>query len=243
MDNQNLKIESNPDEYSTLADRVEIKLIEVFETSKLKPGDSIPKEKDLAVMMGVSRTVIREAQARLKTMGLLESKKHKGTVISSPDISAILKKSIVPRFLDRHTLMDLFEMRLALEVGMADFIYARKTEADLEELESIVDIEPAHSASMVFNVDQEMRFHGKLYRMSGNNTLMDFQNLVLPVFQLVYNTRFFKKGKRIKYKTHKELVSLLKTGSQDQFREGMRTHLEDHLQRIVTKDYIQYNSR
>ncbi|MCU0409824.1 MAG: GntR family transcriptional regulator [Bacteroidales bacterium] len=239
MDNQDLKIDLIPAEYSTLADRVEMKLIEVFQGSKLKPGDPIPKEKDLAVMMGVSRTVIREALVRLKTMGLLAAKKHKGTVISSPDISAILRKSIIPEILDRHTLMDLFEMRLALEVGMADFIFSRKTEADIEQLEDIVDIEPVHSASMVFNVDQEIRFHGKLYEMSGNPTLMSFQNLVLPVFQLVYNTRFFRKGKRIKYKTHKELVFLLKNGTQDEFREGMKKHLEDHFERIIRKDYIQ----
>jgi len=191
------------------------------------------------VMMGVSRTVIREALVRLKTMGLLAAKKHKGTVISSPDISAILRKSIIPEVLDRHTLMDLFEMRLALEVGMADFIFSRKTEADIEQLEDIVDIEPVHSASMVFNFDQELRFHGKLYEMSGNPTLMSFQNLLLPVFQLVYNTRFFRKGKRIKYKTHKELVYLLRNGTKDEFREGMKKHLEDHFERIITKDYIQ----
>lgn len=239
MDNQDLKIDLIPAEYSTLADRVEMKLIEVFQGRKLRPGDPIPKEKDLAVMMGVSRTVIREALVRLKTMGLLAAKKHKGTVISSPDISAILRKSIIPEVLDRHTLMDLFEMRLALEVGMADFIFSRKTEEDIEQLEDIVDIEPVHSASMVFNVDQEIRFHGKLYEMSGNPTLMSFQNLLLPVFQLVYNTRFFRKGKRIKYKTHKELVYLLRNGTKDEFREGMKKHLEDHFERIITKDYIQ----
>jgi DNA-binding FadR family transcriptional regulator len=239
MDNQDLKIDLIPAEYSTLADRVEMKLIEVFQGRKLRPGDPIPKEKDLAVMMGVSRTVIREALVRLKTMGLLAAKKHKGTVISSPDISAILRKSIIPEVLDRHTLMDLFEMRLALEVGMADFIFSRKTEEDIEQLEDIVDIEPVHSASMVFNVDQEIRFHGKLYEMSGNPTLMSFQNLLLPVFQLVYNTRFFRKGKRIKYKTHKELVYLLRNGTKDEFREGMKKHLESHFERIITKDYIQ----
>ena len=239
MDNQDLKIDLIPAEYSTLADRVEMKLIEVFQGRKLRPGDPIPKEKDLAVMMGVSRTVIREALVRLKTMGLLAAKKHKGTVISSPDISAILRKSIIPEVLDRHTLMDLFEMRLALEVGMADFIFSRKTVEDIEQLEDIVDIEPVHSASMVFNVDQEIRFHGKLYEMSGNPTLVSFQNLLLPVFQLVYNTRFFRKGKRIKYKTHKELVYLLRNGTKDEFREGMKKHLEDHFERIITKDYIQ----
>ncbi len=141
--------------------------------------------------------------------------------------------------LDRTTLMDLFEMRLALEVGMADFIFARKTEADIDELEDIVDVEPVHFTSMLFNVDQEIRFHGKLYEMSGNLTLQNFQSLMLPVFQLVYNTRFFKKGRRIKYKTHKELVTILKQGTVEEFREGMRKHLEEHLQRVISKDYIQ----
>ncbi|MCU0379026.1 MAG: GntR family transcriptional regulator [Bacteroidales bacterium] len=239
MDKNDLKIDPNPAVYSTLADRVESKLINVFQNSKLKPGDSIPKEKELAVMMGVSRTVIREALARMKTIGLLESKKHRGTVICSPDISAIFRKSIVPGVLDRTTLMDLFEMRLALEVGMADFIFARKTEADIDELEDIVDVEPVHFTSMLFNVDQEIRFHGKLYEMSGNLTLQNFQSLMLPVFQLVYNTRFFKKGRRIKYKTHKELVTILKQGTVEEFREGMRKHLEEHLQRVISKDYIQ----
>ena len=43
--------------------------------------------------MGVSRTVIRESLNRLKTMGLIESKKHKGTVIRSPNLSVVLEKS------------------------------------------------------------------------------------------------------------------------------------------------------
>jgi DNA-binding FadR family transcriptional regulator len=167
-------------------------------------------------------------------MGLIESKKHKGTVIRSPDLSAILGKSLIPRILDNKTLMDFFEIRLALEVGMSDFIYSRKTEADLDELEEIVKIEPDHSDNILFDVDHELRFHGKLYKMTGNDTLADFQNLFLPAFQHVYNIGLLKiKGKRKKYKSHKELVALLRDGTPDEFREGMRRHLENHFARIL----------
>jgi GntR family transcriptional regulator, transcriptional repressor for pyruvate dehydrogenase complex len=221
----------------SLTDQAEKHLIKVFLSKELRPGDTIPKEKELAASMGVSRTVIREALNRLRSMGLIESRKHRGTIIRSPDLSSVLGKSLIPGILEDKTLMDIFEIRLAMEVGIADFIFARKTEADIDELEEIVRIEPDHSDSMLFDVDHELRFHGKLYKMTGNETLEDFQNLILPVFHYVYSTGLIKaKGKRRKYKSHRELVSLLRNGTPDEFREGMRRHLENHFARVLAQN-------
>lgn len=153
-------------------------------------------------------------------------------------------KSLIPRILDNKTLMDVFEMRLALEVGMADFIFARKTNRDIRELEEIVEIEPDHSDDILFDVDHEIRFHGKLYRMTGNDFQEDFQNLLLPAFQHVYNIGLLEiKGKRKKYTSHKELVALLRKGTPDKFREGMRRHLENHFVRILAKHQNHSESR
>lgn len=235
MNNKDFSKELRAIDTSSLVDKVEMRLVEVFLRKDLKPGDPIPKETELATLMGVSRTVIRESLNRLKTMGLIESKKHKGTVIKSPDLSAIMGKSLIPNILDTKTLLDIFEMRLALEVGMADFIYARKTDTDIAELEIIVESEPDHSESILFDVDHEMKFHGKLYSMTRNETLRDFQSLFLPAFQYVYNSGMIQsRRKRKKYMSHKGLVSLLKNGSPDLFREGMRKHLENHFSRILT---------
>lgn len=240
MDNQDLRSELKTIDTSSLVDKAEMRLIEVFLYRELKPGDSIPKETELATLMGVSRTVIRESLNRLKTMDLIESKKHKGTIIKSPDLSAILRKSIIPRILDHKTLMNIFEIRLALEVGMSDFIFSRKTETDIEELSALVDSEPDHSDGILFDVDHELKFHGKLYQMTGNDTLEDFQTLLLPAFQYVYSTGLLKsKGKRKKYISHKGLVSLLKAGTAEEFREGMRRHLENHFHRILSADPVQ----
>jgi len=122
MDNQDLRINLRTIDTSSLVDKVEMRLIEVFLYRELQAGDSIPKETELATLMGVSRTVIRESLNRLKTIDLIESKKHLGTIIKSPDLSSILRKSIIPRILDHKTLMNIFENPLPLEVGMSDLM-------------------------------------------------------------------------------------------------------------------------
>ena len=107
---------------SSLVDKVELKLIESMIQNGFKVGDVIPKETELASSLGVSRTVIREALARLKMIGLIQSKKHKGTVVTNPDFLSLLEKRMIPQVLDHTTLKEIFELRLALEIGMADFI-------------------------------------------------------------------------------------------------------------------------
>src|SRR6185437_16217529 len=107
----------------SLVDKVEANLVGLLKQRKLKVGDSIPKEIELAETLGVSRTVIREALLRLRMMGLIESKKKKGAVITSPDLFGIMSKSMNPHILDQETLKEIFEIRLVLEIGMADFLF------------------------------------------------------------------------------------------------------------------------
>ena len=66
---------------SSLVDRVEGNLVALLQNRKLKVGDAIPKEIELAETLGVSRTVIREALSRLKMMGLIETKKKNRQLI------------------------------------------------------------------------------------------------------------------------------------------------------------------
>lgn len=60
---------------SSLVDRAEESLVRLLQERKLKVGDTIPKEIELSNLLGVSRTVIREALLRLRLMGLIKSKK------------------------------------------------------------------------------------------------------------------------------------------------------------------------
>lgn len=218
---------------SSLVDKVEMNLIEYFRKKELQPGDSIPKELELVEIMGVSRTVIRESLTRLRTMGLIESKKHKGSIIKSPDFSQLMQKSMIPHLLDEGTLKDVFEMRLVIEVGMSDLIVMRATDEDIEELYSFVKNETFHSENTLFNVDYEIRFHSKLYDMTGNSSLKSFQQMLMPIFSYVYTSGLINKTfSDKKYISHKELVEILRLRDADLFRSAMRKHLENHFKRL-----------
>ena len=71
---------------TSLVDKVENSLVGLLQQKNLQVGDSIPKEIELVELLGVSRTVIREALTRLRMMGLIESKKKKGSIITSPEV-------------------------------------------------------------------------------------------------------------------------------------------------------------
>lgn len=219
---------------SSLVDKAEERIISFIQQSKMKVGEVLPKEIDLAVRLGVSRTVVREALLRLKAIGLIESKKHKGAILRNPDVLGPLRKVFHPSILDRATLKDLFEMRLALEVGMADFIVDRITDDDLLELDNIVSDIVSGDTAAPWQVNDEKRFHGKLYEISGNKILLELQELIIPIFQYVHHTGLLERPiVEGEFVSHKELVQILKKRDADLYRSAIRKHLNNHFARIL----------
>jgi DNA-binding FadR family transcriptional regulator len=218
---------------SSLVEKVEEQLVDYLVKNNLKAGDPIPKELELASSLGVSRTVVREAMSRLRMLGLIETKKKKGGVLTTPDLIGTLEKSLIPRIMDEATLRDLFEFRLVLEIGMADLIMARVTADDIQELKKIVEIEPDLSEDLHFNIEHETRFHGKLYEITGNSTLKKFQKLLLPLFDYVHRSGLLgKQVPKTKYVSHKGIVQTIEHGSPEMLRNAMRNHLENHFIRL-----------
>lgn len=219
---------------SSLVDKVENHIIDLIRARNIQIGESLPKELELSESFGVSRTVIREALLRLRMVGLIESRKHRGAVLTNPQLLSPLKKIFHPTMLDDDTLKDIFEMRLALEVGMAELIFDRTTAEDIAVLEEIVQVESNNKNKTSFQIEEEVAFHGKLYKISGNKMLMDFQELLLPIFQYVHDSGLLNSDKTSnEFISHKDLIKLLKKGDVTSFKEGMRKHLDNHYYRLL----------
>ncbi|PID69515.1 MAG: GntR family transcriptional regulator [Flavobacteriales bacterium] len=232
------KLKIAPIKNISLVDEVEMRVMQFIKENKLKIGDSIPKEMEFAEALGVSRTVVREALLRLRTIGLIQSKKHKGMILTQPDIIENFEKAIESNLLGNETLKDIFELRLILEMGMADLLFARKTEKDLEDLDKIVSKQEKNECdATIFSLDLEIAFHGKLYEISGNTTLKRFQYLLLPVFRFVHENMLkdvedfeYSSGKFV---SHRDILNELKNGTPDSFRLAMRQHLEPHFDKVL----------
>lgn len=100
---------------------------------ELKPGDRLPTEKALGEAFGVSRAVVREAIARLKADGMIETRQGSGAfVIEAP-------KSINLRFWkgagpELNELRDIFELRAMVEGAVAELAAQRRDKKDLKAM-------------------------------------------------------------------------------------------------------------
>ena len=229
MVGNNLRLDLLPVSTATMTDVVELKLREYLKKKSFKPGDSLPKELELAEALGVSRNVLREALSRLRMLGMVETKKKRGMVLSRPDILGSLERVLDPLIIDDNTLQDIFELRLTLEVGLADILYLRKTKKDVDELEQIAKNQKVDSGRQTFRIKNEIAFHSKIYQMTGNETLKRFQNMLLPIFGYLVD---LEKVPIVGKVTHLDLVNILKKGTKEEFRQGMIKHLQHHFDKL-----------
>ena len=197
----------------------------------------LPKEQELVEALGVSRVVVREALSRLRAMGFIETKRKKGTVVVVPEVFGTMKAIVSSGLLDKDTLRDLYQLRIMLEIGMADYLYQNKTDEQMGRMESIIrdeydlDVQMASAdneedryeiAKKLTDID--IRFHSLLFEMTGNKSLIDFQHILRHLFTL-YFPKIKRDPREMNIVSHIGLFNLLRTGTPDAFRTAMRLHL------------------
>lgn len=212
----------------SLTDLVELKLRDYLQEKKLVVGDGLPSEMEIAEALGVSRNILREALSRLRMLGIITTKKKIGMVLAHPDVLGSLEKVLQPQLVDASTLQDIFELRLVLELGMADLLFMRIDDHHLQELEKIVKNDDRTLTT--FRIKNEIAFHGKLYEITGNETLKRFQSMLMPLFDYVLKTEKRVVTPKV---SHADLVELIKKGDKDAFKKGMEEHLRPHLDALA----------
>jgi GntR family transcriptional regulator, transcriptional repressor for pyruvate dehydrogenase complex len=227
----NLKIKKNS---VTLVDLVEDKLLNYFKENHMKPGDSIPKEGDLAEALGVGRSVLREALSRFRMLGMIESRTRRGMMLTEPHILKGLERVIDPLILGEETLFNLLGFRVALEIGICNNIIENINNKFIEELELIVNEGVVYENNLYLPIS-EHKFHSKLYEITGNKTIMQFQEIIYPV-SLFVKDKFFDFlepiNKELKVKgtivTHRDLLQYIKSRDKDGFREAVEMHFRPY---------------
>ncbi|MFZ2339212.1 MAG: GntR family transcriptional regulator [Bacteroidales bacterium] len=214
----------------TLVDQVEDKLLSYFKANNLGPGDPIPKELELASALGVGRSVLREALSRLRMLGLIETRTRRGMLLAEPSLLRGMSRIVEPNMLSDKTLFNILGFRVSLEIGMTEIIFQNINRKYLEDLEDIVKRGIVKRYSEYTPVT-EFEFHTKLYEITGNSTIIEFQAIIRPVsvflkerfkdYFLPINKELSRTGKLV---SHEDLLDYLKKGDKEGFRRGMIDH-------------------
>lgn len=148
-----------------LSERVTEQLLRVLGSGAYAEGTKLPPERELAELLGVSRTVLREALSALQLSGMLVRHPGVGTVI------ARLPNGLDPDRWSKHlqagaSIAELIDARMALELGCVHLI-CDKPERNLGEAAALLDvmrIEALSRESITGYVPPSLEFHVALAR-------------------------------------------------------------------------------
>lgn len=118
---------------SGLGDALAGRLSAAITAGDFAPGARLPTEKQLVERYAVSRAVVREAIARLKTDGFVETRQGSGAFVAARPGLANFRIG-TPGMLSPADLTHIFELRAVIEAGMAELAAGRRSESDLAEI-------------------------------------------------------------------------------------------------------------
>lgn len=115
------------------------RVVAVFEqqilSGELAPGTTLPTEAELCELLGVSRTVVRDAVRALVARGLLLVRQGRGTVVAEPSDAAFAEAMVALLARSDLTMRDVMEARAAIEALVVDLAARARTDDDLRILE------------------------------------------------------------------------------------------------------------
>ncbi|KYH33055.1 FadR/GntR family transcriptional regulator [Neomoorella mulderi] len=210
----------------------------IFE-GRMKPGDRLPAERELAEMLGVSRTSVREALKMLAAEGLVSIRHGQGAFISEQDPDEYLKRFASHLPVNRDTVLHLFEVRKVLEPQAARWVAERASQADIQELASMVtttreQLGRLRSGRLSLLAGHDSNFHYRLAQATGNTVLVRLMHSMLDLLADSRSRSLAIPGRGERsVDEHYEIVKALINRDGDEAAAAMLRHLEDVEEQVV----------
>jgi len=159
--------------YELVLDRIE----EQIASGRLRAGDRLPPERELAAALGVSRVAVREAMRVLQAMGLISqgtgSGRDAGTILTAAPGEALT------RLIRMHVLVasvgsdDLVRARVTLERESARLAAGHADAADHAALREALAVMDRPDVGVEEFNDADTAFHTAIARASGNGLVAE----------------------------------------------------------------------
>ena len=144
---------------------------------RLKVGDQLPTEQSLAATFGVSRNVVREAIARLRSEGCIWSQQGRGAFVSPVSNSTVLTIAHVS-LQQTEAFRSLFELRGILEVEAASLAAQRRSDGDLDAMrDAIATMSEAPYGSVAW-LKSDLELHLAVARATRNAYMDQFLTFI-----------------------------------------------------------------
>lgn len=212
---------------------------DLVDGEKLKPGDKLPTERELAAAFKVSRHTVREAIRALENQNILKSRPGSGTFVifnEEQELNDVLVRYVSR---ERDKLSEVFQLRLILEPQIAFLAAQNATDSDIATLEKILseqeDLAKDGDPARWFELDTEL--HLAIAKASGNNLLAKVVQLVMGLLS-VCRAEAYQTRKRIQTSTekHRVIVQAISKRDPEQAQKAITDHVVQ-LEEVITEEF------
>jgi GntR family transcriptional repressor for pyruvate dehydrogenase complex len=217
---ESLRAPDRPRLYEQLAAR----LLDYVEVTGLGVGDRLPSERDLAQALQVSRASVRQATVALEVRGTLEVRHGDGIYLSSlPNDPGRLMELMT----QRHRLPAILEAREALETQLAALAAARRTDADLAEMESALTTMAADIKADGFGEEGDQLFHEAITRAARSPLLAEFMAALASPISLTRHSSLGEPERPPRsLNAHRRILEAIRRSDVSGARQAMRRHVK-----------------
>jgi GntR family transcriptional repressor for pyruvate dehydrogenase complex len=195
---------------------------------KLRRGDLLPPERELAKQFGVSRATVREALRELQLWGLVEARQGGGNYVGAPSIEHIVGplSTIIQR--NRSLQDELLDARYIFEPSVCWLAAQRRTEDDLAAIEAIVERQRRRVEQGELAVEEDSAFHLAIAEATHNR-------IVPQVIQTINDLLFESRLRSLRtpdrpqrsLEGHLRIVAALRAGDAEAARQAMGDHITE----------------
>ncbi len=195
---------------------------------RLKPGDKLPPERELAEVFGVSRTSVRDAIRVLETQRLLEPRHGEGTVVRQIPIDTIVSSLADALTASKDLTADLFDMRKMLEPPLARAAAFRATAEDMEALEEILERQARRVRAREVTVEEDHAFHYRIATAAKNQVVLRIIDVLMDLLRESRERSLQVGGRAEKsLRGHRRILDAIRQRDPDGAADAMRAHIEE----------------
>ncbi len=210
--------------------------IERLILKKLRPGDKLPSERELAEMLHVSRSSIRDAIRGLELMGLVEPRQGAGTIVrevsselvTNPFASALKRR--------RELVSELLDFRKMLEPPLAARAAKNASADEISEMEDILRRQEQKQMKGEAAVAEDAEFHYSVALASGNSVVLKVLDILMDLLRDTRERSLQVDGRAQKSLAgHRRIMAAIKRHDAEAAKAAMRRHIEDVEEIVLDK--------
>lgn len=219
-----------------LSEKITSQISDAIIGGKLKPGDKLPPERDLAEQFEVSRTVVRDAIKTLAGRGIVQVRRGAGIFVATAEETVMSRlgelASTLP--LQGAGLRDLFDVRKVLEAQGAEWAAQRRSSHHVERLRGIIEDAYRHPEDLDLLSERDARFHLGIAEASQNLVLVRVMFALLDLLEAARRKSLGIPGRaKLSLDQHENILREIEARNPKAARRAMLEHLTSVEQAIM----------